>query len=53
VPLGETPVERIFLAGRLMYSRVSAVRWGTQMDLEIERLAHQAPISARAAMVAA
>jgi len=34
VPLGGTVVKRVFLAGRLKYSRVSAVRWRTQMDLE-------------------
>jgi transposase len=34
VRLGGTLVKRVFLAGRLKYSRVSAVRWRTQMDLE-------------------
>jgi len=34
VPLGGAAVKRVFLAGRLKYSRVSAVRWRTQMDLE-------------------
>jgi len=34
VSLGGTPVKRVFLAGRLTYSRVSAIRWRTQMDLE-------------------
>jgi transposase len=34
VPLGGTLVKRVFLAGRLKYSRVSAVRWRTHMDLE-------------------
>jgi transposase len=34
VPLGGTLVKRVFLAGRLKYSRVSAIRWRTQMDLE-------------------
>lgn len=34
VPLGGTAVKRVFLAGRLKYSRLSAVRWRTQMDLE-------------------
>lgn len=32
--LGGTPIKRVFLAGRLKYSRVGAVRWRTQMDLE-------------------
>jgi hypothetical protein len=27
-------IKRVFLAGRLKYSRVSAIRWRTQMDLE-------------------
>jgi transposase len=27
-------IKRVFLAGRLKYSRVSALRWRTQMDLE-------------------
>ncbi len=27
-------VKRVFLAGRLKYSRLSAIRWRTQMDLE-------------------
>ena len=31
---GARPVKRVFLAGRLKYSRVGAVRWRTQMDLE-------------------
>jgi len=34
VPLGGTVIRRVFLAGRLKYSRLSAVRWRTQMDLE-------------------
>jgi transposase len=34
VPLGGAAAKRVFLAGRLKYSRVSAVRWRTQMDLE-------------------
>lgn len=34
MPLGRAAVKRVFLAGRLKYSRVSAVRWRTQMDLE-------------------
>lgn len=34
VPLGGAVVKRVFLAGRLKYSRLSAVRWRTQMDLE-------------------
>lgn len=34
VPLGGTRVKRVFLAGRLKYSRLSGVRWRTQMDLE-------------------
>ncbi len=34
VPLGGTLVKRVFLAGRLKYSRVSAIRWRRQMDLE-------------------
>ncbi|HET7876098.1 MAG TPA: IS21 family transposase [Methylomirabilota bacterium] len=34
VRLGGAPVKRVFLAGRLKYSRVSAIRWRTQMDLE-------------------
>jgi transposase len=34
VPLGGTGARRVFLAGRLKYSRLSAVRWRTQMDLE-------------------
>jgi transposase len=34
VPLGGALVKRVFLAGRLKYSRVSAIRWRTQMDLE-------------------
>jgi transposase len=34
VPLGGPRVKRVFLAGRLKYSRVSAIRWRTQMDLE-------------------
>lgn len=34
VPLGRTLVKRVFLAGRLKYSRLSGVRWRTQMDLE-------------------
>lgn len=34
IPLGGQLVRRVFLAGRLTYSRMVAVRWGTQMDLE-------------------
>jgi transposase len=34
VRLGGTMIKRVFLAGRLKYSRVSAIRWRTQMDLE-------------------
>jgi transposase len=34
VRLGGEPVKRVFLAGRLKYSRVVGVRWRTQMDLE-------------------
>jgi transposase len=34
VPLGGTRVKRVFLAGRLKYSRAIGVRWRTQMDLE-------------------
>jgi len=34
VRLGGEAVKRVFLAGRLKYSRVSAIRWRTQMDLE-------------------
>jgi transposase len=34
VPLGDVLVKRVFLAGRLKYSRLSGVRWRTQMDLE-------------------
>ncbi|MFQ5830855.1 MAG: IS21 family transposase [Candidatus Methylomirabilia bacterium] len=34
IPLGGAMVKRVFLAGRLKYSRLSAVRWRTQMDLE-------------------
>lgn len=34
VPLGGALVKRVFLAGRLKYSRLSGVRWRTQMDLE-------------------
>jgi transposase len=34
VPLGGEPVKRVFLAGRLKYSRLVGVRWRTQMDLE-------------------
>lgn len=34
VPFGGAVVKRVFLAGRLKYSRVSAVRWRTQLDLE-------------------
>jgi transposase len=32
--LGEEVVKRVFLAGRLKYSRLVGVRWRTQMDLE-------------------
>src|SRR3989454_2206168 len=34
VRLGGVMIKRVFLAGRLKYSRVSAIRWRTQMDLE-------------------
>jgi transposase len=34
IPLGGTRVKRVFLCGRLKYSRLSGVRWRTQMDLE-------------------
>lgn len=34
VPLGGERVKRVFLCGRLKYSRLSGVRWRTQMDLE-------------------
>lgn len=34
VLLGGQWVRRVFLAGRLKYSRLSGVRWRTQMDLE-------------------
>lgn len=34
IRLGGTLSKRVFLAGRLKYSRVSAIRWRTQMDLE-------------------
>ena len=34
VRVGSGVARRVFLAGRLKYSRVSAVRWRTQMDLE-------------------
>ncbi len=34
VPLGGDRVKRVFLCGRLKYSRLSGVRWRTQMDLE-------------------
>jgi transposase len=34
VQLGSQVVKRVFLAGRLKYSRVSGVRWRTRMDLE-------------------
>jgi transposase len=34
VGLGGEPVKRVFLAGRLKYSRLVGVRWRTQMDLE-------------------
>ncbi|MCI0372252.1 MAG: IS21 family transposase [candidate division NC10 bacterium] len=34
VPLGGAWVRRVFLAGRLKYSRMVGVRWRTQMDLE-------------------
>lgn len=34
VPLGGQLVRRVFLAGRLKYSRMVGVRWRTQMDLE-------------------
>jgi transposase len=34
VRLGGVMSKRVFLAGRLKYSRVSAIRWRTHMDLE-------------------
>jgi len=34
VRLGGAMIKRVFLAGRLKYSRFSAIRWRTQMDLE-------------------
>lgn len=34
IRLGNALIKRVFLAGRLKYSRMSAVRWRTQMDLE-------------------
>jgi transposase len=34
VRLGGEPIKRVFLAGRLKYSRLVGVRWRTQMDLE-------------------
>ena len=34
VPLGGTPVKRVFVASRLKYRRAIGVRWRTQMDLE-------------------
>jgi transposase len=34
VHLGGEPIKRVFLAGRLKYSRLVGVRWRTQMDLE-------------------
>ncbi len=34
VRLGGSLIKRVFLAGRLKYSRVSAIRWRAQMDLE-------------------
>lgn len=34
IPLGGDRVKRVFLCGRLKYSRLSGVRWRTQMDLE-------------------
>ena len=34
VRLGGALLKRVFLAGRLKYSRVSAIRWRTRMDLE-------------------
>ena len=34
IPLGGARVKRVFLCGRLKYSRLSGVRWRTQMDLE-------------------
>jgi len=34
VPLGGQLIRRVFLAGRLKYSRLIGVRWRTQMDLE-------------------
>jgi len=34
IRLGDAVSKRVFLAGRLKYSRMSAVRWRTQMDLE-------------------
>jgi transposase len=34
ITLGGVRVKRVFLCGRLKYSRLSGVRWRTQMDLE-------------------
>jgi transposase len=34
IPLGGELIRRVFLAGRLKYSRLVGVRWRTQMDLE-------------------
>ena len=34
VRLGGEPIKRVFLAGRLKYSRLVGIRWRTQMDLE-------------------
>ena len=34
VRFGGEPVKRVFLAGRLKYSRLVGIRWRTQMDLE-------------------
>jgi hypothetical protein len=34
VRLGGEPIKRVFVAGRLKYSRLVGVRWRTQMDLE-------------------
>jgi len=34
IPLGGQLIRRVFLAGRLKYSRMIGIRWRTQMDLE-------------------
>jgi len=40
VRLGGEPVKRVFVAGRLKYSRLVGVRWRTQMDLETVGMVH-------------